>query len=314
MTSTHEGEFDLPTLRPEARRAHIIPALHNCSLLSIGQLTDAGYIAIFDATRLRVYDSDNIYKLTDQLCVLSGTRHSPTGMWHIDAPVRLHLANRVGAPTVSDLVTFAHATLFSPSLSTLEEALLRNYLINFPGLNVNNLRRHPPTMIPMTKGHLAQTRKNQRSTKPKLPTVIPPESDDPCHLDPDAGDHFPTTSKAKTHQCFATIMEPTGQIYTDQTGRFVSPSSNGNNYLMVLYDYDSNFIFAQPFTNRTTKCILAAYQVLHTRLCVAGLKPQLQRLDNECSTILKQFMQQQDIDFQLVPPGVHRRNAAERAI
>jgi hypothetical protein len=76
-------------------------------------------------------------------------------------------------------------------------------------------------------------------------------------------------------------MEPTGQIYTDQTGRFVSPSSNGNNYLMVLYDYDSNFIFAQPFPNRTAKCILAAYQVLHTRLCVAGLKPQLQRLDNE---------------------------------
>jgi hypothetical protein len=92
------------------------------------------------------------------------------------------------------------------------------------------------------------------------------------------------------------------------------PSSNGNNYLLILYDYDSNHIFAQPFKNRTAKCLLTAYQVLHTRLCKAGLKPQLQRLDNQCSELLKTFMHKQDIDFQLVPPGIHRRNAAERGI
>jgi hypothetical protein len=41
---------------------------------------------------------------------------------------------------------------------------------------------------------------------------------------------------------------------------------------------------------------------------------QLQRLDNECSAILKEYMTAQDVEYQLVPPGVHRRNAAERAI
>jgi hypothetical protein len=41
-------------------------------------------------------------------------------------------------------------------------------------------------------------------------------------------------------------MEPTGQIYTDQTGRFVTPSSTGHNYLLVLYDFDSNAILAEP--------------------------------------------------------------------
>jgi hypothetical protein len=121
MTSTHEAEFDLPMLRPEARRAHIIPELHNCSLLSIGQLTDAGYTAIFDAKRLRIYDSTNIHNITDQLLVLTGTRHTPTGMWHIDAPIVHHLANRIGPPTLVDLVAFAHSTLFSPALSTLEK-------------------------------------------------------------------------------------------------------------------------------------------------------------------------------------------------
>jgi hypothetical protein len=69
---------------------------------------------------------------------------------------------------------------------------------------------------------------------------------------------------------------------------------------MVLYDYDSNSIFAQPFKNRTALCILGAYKTLHEHLTQAGLKPCLQRLDNECSQILKQFMHEQEVDFQLV--------------
>jgi hypothetical protein len=40
----------------------------------------------------------------------------------------------------------------------------------------------------------------------------------------------------------------------------------------------------------------------------------LQRLDNEASTLLKQHMTEQAIDFQLAPPDNHWCNAAERAI
>jgi hypothetical protein len=57
-----------------------------------------------------------------------------------------------------------------------------------------------------------------------------------------------------------------------------------------------------------------AYKCAHAVLTAAGLRPQLQRLDNEASVLLKQFMKNEAVDFQLVPPGVHRRNAAERAI
>jgi hypothetical protein len=85
--------------------------------------------------------------------------------------------------------------------------------------------------------------------------------------------------------------------------------------MMIVYDYDSNHIFIQPFRNRTAKCLLDAYyKIIHTRLVNAGLRPQLQRLDKECSEMLKTFMKQEKVDYQLVPPGLHRRNAAERAI
>jgi hypothetical protein len=253
MMSTHVGEIDLPMLRPAARRAHIVPDLHDCSLLSIGTLCDEGYIVEFDATQMRILD--------DGLCVLTGHRDIPTGMWHVDLPPpKLHLANRIGDPKTSELVAYAHAAMFSPVLTTLEQALTKGFLINFPGLTATSLRKHPPISIPMSKGHLDQTRQNQRSTKPK-PATIAPDSDDPTTI-PD--DFYPAPEEHKTHSCFVATMQPTGQVYTDQTGRLVAPSSAGNNYLMILYDYDSNHIFAQPFKNRTANCILQAFKRLST--------------------------------------------------
>ena len=53
--------------------------------------------------------------------------------------------------------------------------------------------------------------------------------------------------------------------------------------------------------SRTGPCILAPFWVLHARLVAAGLRPQLQRLDNECSAALKQFLHDAKIDFQ--PPA-----------
>jgi hypothetical protein len=108
--------------------------------------------------------------------------------------------------------------------------------------------------------------------------------------------------------------ERSGQIYSDLTGWLPIASSKGNNYLLIIYDYDSNGILAQPMQTCTGPCILAAYQVLHECLVAAGLQLQLQSLDNGISQSLKQFMTSEGIDYQLVPPGVHRRNAAEQAI
>jgi hypothetical protein len=106
----------------------------------------------------------------------------------------------------------------------------------------------------------------------------------------------------------------TGQVFTDQTGKFVVPSTAGHNYVMILYDYDGNSINSQPMKSRTAQEHVKAYQALHTMLVKRGLRPKLQRLDNECSTLLKEFFDDEAVDFQLTPAGDHRRNNAERAI
>ena len=217
----------------------------------------------------------------------------------------------IPSTTSAELVAFAHACLFSPALSTLKRALDCGYLPHFMGLTSTTLANNPPDSVAMVKGHMDQARKNQKSTKPKPTTpVLPPLTDDDAAAFPPSD-----PSNDRTHFCFAAVIEPAnGQIHTDQTGKFVVASNSGNNYILVLYDYDSNSILVEPLRSRTGPCILAGYQVLHARLVAAGLRPKLQRLDNECSSALKQFLVDENVDYQLVPPRLHRRNAAERAI
>jgi Reverse transcriptase (RNA-dependent DNA polymerase) len=209
-----------------------------------------------------------------------------------------------GSSKPADLVAFAHAALWSPALSTLEKALEKKYISNIPGLTQQLLRKYPPNSRATAKGHLDQLRQGTKSTKSKSPPVE--DFEFPFEL--------AANNETRSHECFAALIPPTGLIYTDQTGRFVCPSETGNNYLMVLYDYDSNAILAEAIPNRTKKSLLAAFTKLHAQLCAVGLRPKYQRLDNECSDIMKEFMTEQGIKHQFVPPNKHRRNAAERAI
>jgi hypothetical protein len=141
-----------------------------------------------------------------------------------------------------------------------------------------------------------------QSTKPLLST--------------EAADKFTVvdTTNHRTNFLYATlgVVHPaTGQVYTDQTGRFPVDANDGHKYLMVLYDYDSNAILTAPLRDRRGPTIKAAYQKLHALLLEKGYRPKLQRLDNEA---LKEFLTDNEIDFQLTPPGIHGCNAAERAM
>jgi hypothetical protein len=58
----------------------------------------------------------------------------------------------------------------------------------------------------------------------------------------------------------------------------------------MVYDYDSNYMHAEPMKSRAGPEILDAYQRAIAMLTKRGLKPQLQSLDNEASTALQQYM------------------------
>ena len=169
MYSTHDAELDLPLLPLAARQGHVVPALASQPLVSIGQLCDAGCQVAFSATDVVVTYND--------VPVLHGSRTPSTRLWHLDltpsaslssaslpaeVPVPVQEASNaaIGSATPAQLVAFAHAALFSPALSTLEQALRKNFIPHFPGLSLELLRKYPPSSIPMVKGHLDQVRKN----------------------------------------------------------------------------------------------------------------------------------------------------------
>ena len=83
---------------------------------------------------------------------------------------------------------------------------------------------------------------------------------------------------------------------------------------MVAYDHDSNTIHAKPMKNCSGSELLKGYTTIHNLLSERGLAPKMHYLNNKCPTVLQPFMTEKDEHFQLVPPHLHRRNSAERAI
>jgi hypothetical protein len=106
----------------------------------------------------------------------------------------------------------------------------------------------------------------------------------------------------------------TSQIYTDLTGISPTPYLSGNKYILILYDYDRKSVVSAPMKNRGDKEMVRALDLLIQSLIIRGLKPSLQRLENEPSLALINYLTKQVIDYQLAPLHIHRRNNAESAI
>ncbi len=104
------------------------------------------------------------------------------------------------------------------------------------------------------------------------------------------------------------------EIHTDQTGAFPRTSICGNCYIMVAVHLNANYIFAEPMKNRTEGEMIRVYQKILNRMKAAGLGLKKQVLDNKCSAAMKACINENGMDYELVPPGQHRHNQAERAI
>jgi hypothetical protein len=167
-----------------------------------------------------------------------------------------------------ELIEYLHACCFSPVPSTWKKAIRRGYFTTWPGLTEKLVQKHLPKSDATTKGHLDQQRKNIRSTKqhPKTVKGTVDESDD---FD------ITETLQNKTHEHFVAIFDPEnnndGKTYSDLTGRFPTCSVSGNNYIFLLYDYDSNAILAVAIKNCTEGEIIRAYKEIHQYLLEQGL-------------------------------------------
>ena len=96
------------------------------------------------------------------------------------------------------------------------------------------------------------------------------------------------------------------KMYTDQTGKFPVTSFRGNQYIMVLFELDSNNILVKPMKSRSAGNLILAYQTLVDRLKEKDIHPAMHLLNNECSAEMKTTIQHNEMKYQLVPPHDHR--------
>jgi hypothetical protein len=108
---------------------------------------------------------------------------------------------------------------------------------------------------------------------------------------------------ARTHAVFATVLPSSNlhKSYSDQTGKFPVQFSRGYNYVMVLYNYDSNAILSKPIKTRQASELTQTWTALHSRLQSNGYAPDLHILDNECSDKLKKALKKTPLTSNAFP-------------
>jgi hypothetical protein len=162
IQSTHTANLQLGNLPPKATHTDMFPALNETNLLSIGQLCDAGCTCTFTKHNTTI-------KCNNNTSIKGTCTTTEPKLWQINLTphqVTIYAITAVNqSAKPANQVAFSHATLFSPTIATLAAAPRKNYLVNFPGLTKESLKKYPPQSMPTIKGRLDQTRLNKKRAK-----------------------------------------------------------------------------------------------------------------------------------------------------
>ena len=301
ISPTDSGHLNIPGLSKTATKSYLFPDLHSASLLSVGQLCDDGCDVTFRKTDVTAHKNGTV--------VLQGYRNYNDKLWDIPfnkqgqhilppslpPPTTFHqqFANVIIPKDLStaQLIEFYQACLFSPAKSTLLKAVKNGNFITWPSLSVENVNKYYKQTIYCAKGHLNQERQNTQSTKlfqQKQPSLY----DTQILLE----DHFPTMEtghKTRNVLCNLQPFQARETGYSDLSGRFPFASTRGSEYVLVMYDYDSNAILATAVKNRQAATLKDAFIELYSRLKYTGNAPTFFILDNECSNELKKSIEEE---------------------
>ena len=152
----------------------MFPTLGNRNLISIGQLCDHGFSAIFASK-----DVSLIFPNT----TLTGTRNTDNGLYYIDLqsiepspgahlPQHSPCSNNFHTlSTKSYIVQYLHRGAFSPVVSTWTATITAGFLTTWPGLTSSLVRKHIPKSLATAKRHLRQDRQNLRYTRNTSPAT-----------------------------------------------------------------------------------------------------------------------------------------------
>jgi hypothetical protein len=238
------------------------------ALLSVPELVDSDCNVNFDKNTVVVINNK-----TKQI-ILKGRRDPATRLWLVpivQQQIQLQQEYKFKIPTsvphaansayhqkkISKLIQFLHATAGSPPVETWCKAIDDNFFSTWPGLTSQAVRKHLPKSIATTMGHLHMIRKGIGTTnKPTIEDIMEEE------VEPEPELETPRSIQDRKHydgiESFK-FEDLKGISATDLPGRFPVTSYQGNAYVMVMYDTNSNAIQAVPIKTRKTEELVRGY-------------------------------------------------------
>eukprot|EP00804_Cyclotella_cryptica_P022284 CCRYP_018108-RA/>CCRYP_018108-RA protein AED:0.45 eAED:0.45 QI:0/-1/0/1/-1/1/1/0/170 len=168
--------------------------------------------------------------------------------------------NMYTLPSKQQQLKYMHQAFFSPPIATLLKAINNNQLQGFPLMKADLVQKYLAPSPATSKGHVKRPRTGIRSTRPTLsgPTTTPvaPPSNVPTNtppIEPMTTPHVippDITDTICNVFCFAALADKHhGTMYTNTTGTLPAVTLEGNQYYLVAYAYDPNYIYATPLRN-----------------------------------------------------------------
>ena len=111
-----------------AKTRNVLSGLTNSLLLSIGQLCDDDYLAVFSKYKLRIYKQGRL--------ILTGTQNWTDGLWNVVLPQCQQSIKVIifRDKTKYELAEYLYKCAFSPSLVTFQKAINKGNLLPGRGL------------------------------------------------------------------------------------------------------------------------------------------------------------------------------------
>ena len=222
------------------------------------------------------------------------------------------------------IIKYLHQSLFSPTKTTLLKAIQNNQLITWLGLTTTAVKQNLPTLAPsIDKGHMSRQQQGIRSTRADTQTALKNKRDINKKIQAaleeieTKWDINPPMEKEKDNQIFtftAIIRNKDGAIYTDFTGKFLIRSGDGMTSILIIYDWITNAILAEPVRALKDETVIEAFQTKFEYLKARGFKPVFNIINNVVSKAINTCINSKEIAIQMVEPNNHRANVAERAI
>ena len=181
-----------------------------------------------------LFDKDKLFILKNYNLILQGYRNLHDGLWDVSFTDKIPpsktknlVANAIirKDKSKSDLANFYHASLFSPTLVTLQNAINNNHFATWPGMTKLNYKKLITDTTNIDLGHMTQERQNLQSTKYLAPPILQDIFPQPEH------------PNVKSHNVMSMVIPFSARelSYGDITGSFPFKSSRGNQYIYILY-------------------------------------------------------------------------------